>query len=120
MENEELITKVSKVLQREDGSEARITATLMTGAGLHQSIDIYVHRRQSPEDEWTLCSDSPHPDWRTMSVDEYDKTGRSDKLKTVWHNEIFKVASAIGKPMSYLDELDAMFKPPTKTASMRP
>jgi hypothetical protein len=91
----ELATKVTQILERPDGSFVRIVAEAGARA--------YVHRRQSPEHEWVLCSDQPHPDWRTMSVDEYIKRGRSEMLRTVTHGEILKVASMIGKPMSYFN-----------------
>jgi len=93
------ITKVTQVLQRKDGSEVRIVANAMYGTGLHMSVDVYVHRRPSPESDWELCSDMPHPNWRTMSVAEYIERGRSPKLQAVTHGEILKVASMIGKPM---------------------
>jgi len=102
MAQEELITKVTKIIPREDGSAVRIVAQAMFGAGLHRSIDVYVHRRESPDHNWKLCSDQPHPDWRTMSVEEYGKRGRSEKFQAVSHGEIFRVTNAIGKPMSYL------------------
>jgi len=46
-------------------------------------VDVYVLRRDTPERPWVLCSDRPHPDWRSMSVDEYIKRGRSEMLQTV-------------------------------------
>lgn len=112
----EPITKISQTLQRADGSEARIVAQACFGAGLQQSIDVYVHRRESPDHEWVLCSDSPHKDWRDMSVDEYIKHGRSEVLQTVSPGEIMKVASAIGKPKSQFDQKNAAQKLAEKTA----
>jgi len=38
-----LVTKSTLVLQRDDGSEARIVATAFFGSGLHRSVDVYVH-----------------------------------------------------------------------------
>lgn len=103
MSTEDLITKITQVFQRKDGSEARIVATACYGSGLHLSVDVYVHRRESREHNWQLCSNRPHPDWRSMSVDEYVRRGRSEMLQAVSPAEIMKVKSAIGKPMSYLD-----------------
>lgn len=96
-ETESPITKVTQILQRQDGSEVRITAETMFGAGLHPSLDIVVHKRGSPTQPWVLCNDRPHPDWRTMSVDDYVKFGRSEALQTVNHGEILKVANQLGK-----------------------
>lgn len=94
------VTKVTQIIQRADGSEVRIVATAMYGAGLHRSIDIYAHKRRSPEHEWDLLSDKPHPDWLTMSVDEYIRRGRSPLRQAVSPGELLKVASAIGLPIS--------------------
>lgn len=110
MESDELITKVSQILQRPDGSEARITATRYVGEGLTVSVGVYVHRRESPDQEWKLCNDRPHPDWKQMSVDDYKKFGRSEVLQTVTTGEILKVSNLIGKPMSVLDEMEAKEK----------
>lgn len=98
MDNQNRITKVTQILQREDGAEVMIVAQAMFGQGLHQSVDYYVKRRASSNDPWILCSDKPHPDWRTMSVDDYIKGGRSEVRQTVSWGEIFKVTNQIGKP----------------------
>ena len=98
METEPLITKVTQVIQREDGSEVRIIAQACFGLGLTRSIDVYVHHRESPDHDWKLCSDRPHPDWREMSVDDYIKHGRSEMLQMVSPGEILKATSEIGKP----------------------
>jgi hypothetical protein len=87
--------KLTQILQRDDGSEVRITARRCYGLGLTPSIDVYVHRRESQSHPWALMSDRPHPDWRSMSVDEYVKRGRSEMLRTVSHGEILKVTSAL-------------------------
>tara|TARA_R110002124_G_scaffold128157_2_gene288519 strand:+ start:5159 stop:5488 length:330 start_codon:yes stop_codon:yes gene_type:complete len=100
MTSHNLITKVTQVLTRADGSEARIVAQSFTGMGLHQSVGVYVHRRESPEHQWTLCSEQPHPDWRSMSVDEYIRVGRSEMLRAVSPGEILRVSSLIGTPMA--------------------
>ena len=101
MQSEDPITKISKIINRPDGSEVRIVAFAAFGAGLTRSIGVYVHRRESPAHDWTLCNDRPHPDWRTMSVDEYIKRGRSEMLQAVSHSEILKLTNAIGRPMSH-------------------
>lgn len=91
---------ITQILQRADGSEVRIVAERLTGRGLTQSIGVCVHRRESPQHEWKLCSDRPHPEWRTMSVAEYVKHGRPEMFQAVSHAEILKLTSALGKPMS--------------------
>ena len=101
-EAEELITKITQIIPRADGSEVRIVVTNFAALGGPPSNDVYVHRRESPEHEWVLCNDRPHPDWRTMSVDEYIKRGRSEMLQAVSHGEILKACSLIGKPINEL------------------
>jgi hypothetical protein len=96
---ESLVTKLTKIIPREDGSEVRIVAQAYFGAGLHRSVGVDVFRRQSSGHNWTLCSNRPHPDWRQMSVDEYVKHGRSEMLQAASHGEILAVVSGIGKPM---------------------
>lgn len=101
MQTDQVITKISQIIPRKDGSEVKIVAQQSTASGGTGSIGVCVLRRQSPQHDWKPCSDRPRPDWRTMSVDEYVKHGRSEMLQAVSHGEILKVASAIGKPMSY-------------------
>ena len=90
-----MASKVVRHIQRGDGSEVRITATAMYGAGLTRSVDVYVHRRDSSNKDWKLCSDRPYPNWREMSVDEYIKHGRSEMLRMVSHGEILKTTSEL-------------------------
>ena len=87
--------KATKIIQRPDGSEIRITAEAMFGAGLHRSVDVYVHHRKTCLDTWQLANDRPHPDWRKMSVDEYTKFGRSEKLQLAKPGEILKVIHSL-------------------------
>lgn len=96
------ITRVSKVMKKDDGTEFRIVGELVIGFS-DTSVDYYVHRRQSTEHPWELLSKDPHPDWRTMSVDEYTKRGRSPLLQALRFPELFKlmdVLKLLGKPMS--------------------
>lgn len=100
MTDQNLITKVSQIFQRADGSEARIVAQSFTGIGLHQSVGVYVHRRESPDHQWKLCSDRPHPEWKSMSVDEYIRIGRSEMLRAVSPGEVLKISNLLGTPMA--------------------
>ena len=86
-------------IRRPDGSEVKIIARDFALLGGAPSVGVHVLRRASSDDDWTLCSDRPHPDWRKMSVDEYIKHGRSEMFRMVTHGEIFKVASALQKPV---------------------
>ena len=89
------MARVEKIIRREDGSEVRIVATEMFGEGLYRSVDFYVHRREDALSAWKLCSKSPHPDWRSMSVDEYVRHGRPEFLRFVWWGDIFKVMAML-------------------------
>jgi len=99
----ETITKVTQIIQRDDGSEAKIVAQACFGLGLARSVDVCVHTRESPEHDWKLCNDRPHPSWLKMSVDDYIKHGRSEMLQAVSPGEILSATNAIGKPMNYFD-----------------
>lgn len=99
-ETEALVTRISQILTRKDGSEVKIVAQAAFGSGLTRSIDVYVLRRENPESNWNLCNNRPQPGWREMSVDEYIKCGRSEMLQVVTPGEILRLTSAIGKPLS--------------------
>ncbi|MGT6184394.1 hypothetical protein ACRWV0_23940 [Escherichia coli] len=103
MHSQDPITKLTQTLERDDGSQVRIVAQRGYGSGLTASLDVYVLRRDSSESNWSLCGKDPHPEWRKMSVDEYQKFGRSEMLRYATPGEILRVASAIGQPMSFLD-----------------
>ena len=96
-EDQRKITKVSQILERKDGSEVKIVAQTFFGTGLHESTDVYVLQRESKEHAWKLCSEKPHPEWLTMSVDDYVKRGRSEMLTAASIGEILKVTSMVGK-----------------------
>jgi len=97
MHIENPITKITQILNRPDGSQARIVAQVFFGAGLHRSVGVYVHRRENPDSEWKLCSDQPHPEWREMSVEDYKVRGRSEMLRTVTTGEILKLTHALAR-----------------------
>ncbi len=100
MDTQILITKVTEIIPRQDGSQVRIVAEQMTGIGLHSSIWVYVHRRESPDHKWVLLSDRPNPDWLVMPLADYMKHGRSEMLQSVSIGEILKLTSMIGKPVN--------------------
>ena len=87
--------KVVHILQREDGSQVRITGQPCYDLGLKLNVGVYVHYRNSPEGEWLLASDEKHPDWRTMSVAEYIERGRSQVDQLTSHGEIFRVCNEV-------------------------
>jgi hypothetical protein len=89
------MSRVENLIQRPDGSEVKIVAQASFGADMKLEADVFVLRRESVTDNWRVLSDKPHPDWRTMSVAEYVKHGRSEKLQNVTHGQIFKAAQAL-------------------------
>lgn len=105
--HDDRITRVTRVLKRGDGTEVRIVAQAYFGAGLHRSIGIDVFRRDGPTQNWTYCSDRPHPNWRSMSVDEYKRSGRSEMLQVASHGEILSVACLIGNRLQTSPGRDA-------------
>lgn len=86
--------EVRQILPRPDGSEVQIVARQFFNLGCPADVDVFVLRRETPDADWRVLSKLPHPDWRTMSVDEYVKRGRSEMLQHVTHGEIFKAAAA--------------------------
>lgn len=100
--NIDAISKVTKIFQRDDGSEVKVVVTGQFGA----NIDMYAHRRESHAHEWVLLSDTPHPRWKSMSRDDYMAFGRSELFRHVTIGERLKLGSLIGQPMSALDALD--------------
>ncbi|MEI9534857.1 MULTISPECIES: hypothetical protein [Morganellaceae] len=100
MQTHELVTKAEQLIQRKDGAQAKIVATAMFGTGLHMSVDVFVLRRDNAEQNWQLCSDKPHPDFKTMSREDYVKFGRSEMLRTVTAGELLKVTGMIGQPIA--------------------
>ena len=95
IQNPELVTKVTRIIPRANGTEVRITVTSSRSPNMELQRDSYVHKRETPDHEWVLCSDRPHPEWRTMSVDDYNKFGRCDKFQTVSHGEMLSLTSGL-------------------------
>lgn len=87
--------KVCEILERADGSQVKVVAEEGFGTGLHRSIGVYVLRRANENQPWKLCSDKPDPNWRSMSVTDYVRRGRSEMLQTVSTGEIFKVVQRL-------------------------
>lgn len=94
---EKLITKVTRLYRRENGTEVRIIVEEMSQP-FQSSIDVRVHQRKSPNDPWELCSNSPHPDWRWMKREDYIQYGRSEMLRAVSPGEILQLIDMLGKP----------------------
>lgn len=83
--------KNEQILTRADGSQVKIVAELFTSPSVDFSIGNYVLFRPNAESKWSLCGDRPHPDHRSMSVDEYVKHGRPEMLQVASIAEILKV-----------------------------
>ena len=96
---EEMVTKVTQIFEREDGSQVRIVAQDYALPGYSKQIGYYVHKRKDVESKWELCGDRPHKDWKEVSVEDYEKYGRSEVFQVLSHGEILKVISMIGRPL---------------------
>lgn len=91
------MAKVTQTINRPDGSQVRIVAEEFFGVGLHRSVDVRVHRRETPAHPWSLANDRPHPDWRSMSVEEYKQRGRSEMLQVASPGEILRAVGELDK-----------------------
>lgn len=49
--------KVERIIDRQDGSQVKITAEVMHGSGLSSSIGYYALHRNRPNQEWSYLSD---------------------------------------------------------------
>lgn len=87
------MASLERIIKRADGSEVKLVARAFFGVNMKIATDVDVFRRSGPDDDWKLTSAEPHPDWRKMSVDEYNKRGRSERFQTASHGEIFKVGN---------------------------
>lgn len=87
--------KATQMLQRADGSEVCIVAQECYGLGLTRSVFVYVRWRERPEHPWKLANDRPHPDWKTMPLNDYVKFGRSEMLRLASPGEILKTVNAL-------------------------
>lgn len=83
-----------EILNRPDGSQVRLLAQDYSLPGQLPAIGVDVFRRANPHLNWQLCSNTPDPDWRFMSVQEYVERGRSEALRFVSPGEI---AQAVGR-----------------------
>lgn len=93
------ISKITHIIQRNNGSEIKIVAQACFGSGLHMSIDSYFLHRQNSNSQWRLLSKDKHPNADKMSRAEYLENGRPEFLQYLSHGEILKVTSLIGQPM---------------------
>jgi hypothetical protein len=89
------MARVENLIQREDGSEVKIVAQACFDLNQKCTADVFVLGRASAKDDWRVLSDRPHPDWRTMSVDEYVKRGRSEVLQAVSPGQLLKAAQTL-------------------------
>lgn len=85
------MAKITRIIERTDGSQAKTVAEEFYGLGLHRSIDLYVNE----EDDWKLCDNQPKTGWREMSVQDYIQHGRSDMLRFVKPIQILRVLSEL-------------------------
>lgn len=90
------ISRVTQILDRPNGAQVKLVAQDY-GGPFRRDVRVDVFRRDSESDQWRLCDDRPHPNWRAMSVDEYTRHGRSERQRTVTFGELHRVTELIGK-----------------------
>ena len=83
--------KLEKFLTAPTGQEVRMLAQAYVGRGLDIGIGLDVFVKDTPDSEWRLCRNSPHPDWRSMSVDDYITQGRPEWLRYISHGRAIVV-----------------------------
>lgn len=98
------ITKITRILKRDNGVEVKIVAESMFGSGLHKSTDLSVFKRHSPEESWHLCDNRPAPGWKEMPRAEYLEKGRSEVLRTVSHGELLGTSRWLGSSLAAFNE----------------
>jgi len=86
--------KEEEVITRDDGSQVKIVAQLMHGRGLHESIDTYVLRRESENDDWKYCSDQI-PDISKMTPTQVREEGHSEKFMYASVPEVIRVIAKL-------------------------
>ena len=96
--------KLERLLPQADGSEVKLVGQTMYGSGLTLSVDVFALHRDGADKPWRRLSDLPHPDWRTMSVDEYNKRGRSELLQRVGHGPILAMSHEVQRQEALLME----------------
>lgn len=98
MSNKSPVTKVIHMITRDNGSQVKITVErFQTPFSINTSYtDTMVHHRENEGENWKLCGDRKHPNWRDMSVDEYVKKGRPEMFYYASIGEILKVNAMLG------------------------
>jgi len=89
------MVKLERLLPQADGTEVKLVGQTMYGSGLTLSVDVFALHRESANQPWRKLNDLPHPDWRSMSVDEYQKRGRSEMLKRIGHGPILAMSQEV-------------------------
>lgn len=98
MANKELI------LQREDGTEARILALDFTSySSKVPEYDLHYYTRKQGEKVWNMITDTPErrEAAKTMSVDQFVAEGRNPIFYLFSFGEIFKAISLINNQYDY-------------------
>lgn len=89
--------KAEQLITRADGSQVKIVAELFTNPSCERTIGTYVLQRNSPDEMWHVCSDTPVKGAKHMSRSEYLRRGRCEKLRVATISEILKTVSLLAK-----------------------
>ena len=93
------VSKVSKLVARDDGSEYQVVVTAMYETGMKRLIDVRVSRRENQGDDWKFYIAAQHSDWQKMSGVEYSRNGTRERLlDVISHSEIKSMVKSITSP----------------------
>jgi hypothetical protein len=93
------MSKVEHTIPQDNGAEHKIIAESFIDPINGRLVFFHVLTRPNPVSPWSYLSERPHPDWRSMSVAEYIKNGRSEALQAVGTGNLLKV-------LDMLEQLD--------------
>jgi len=89
--------KEEQLITRADGSQVKIVAELVSSPFCAPSIGTYVLQRNTPDEMWHVCSDTPVKGAKEMSRSEYLLRGRCEKLRVATAIEIMKTVSLLAR-----------------------
>lgn len=98
--------RLERLLPQKNGSEVKLIGQALSGSGISLSVDVFALHRESADKSWRRLSDQPHPDWRSMSVEEYVERGRSELHQLVGHGPILAMAHEVRRQQSMLFETE--------------
>lgn len=97
------MARIEHHIEGPNGSEIKLVAQECFGSGLTRSVDVFALHRASPDQPWRQLNNRPDPAWRSMSVQDYVQTGRSELLRMVSPAQIMQLIHRLNA-LQYEDE----------------